>query len=229
MKKLLCRLESSMFFFDDTTMQTKLIRLFIFLFFVSSIQAEEAEPGSNFQFHTPENWRGEIIKLPPGFAPDLQWHGIESIKFAPGMFQADSESFFSYLLVFLLSKDDDVSEKSVKAQILTYYKGLAKAVMGGKKLPVDTEKFSLDLQEEKSDKPRAVPADAGKGEIKIWTGTLKWIEPFATQKPQTLNFEVHLWKKGEQPVLYFTVSPRETDHAIWKEMRPYRAKFTIKE
>ncbi len=161
-----------------------------------------------------------MIKLPPGFALDLEWHGIESIKFAPGMFEAGSDSFFSYLLVFLLSKEDDVSEKSLHTQILAYYRGLAKAVMGGKKMPVNTDDFKFTL--------KALPADSDKKLISVWEGTLDWTEPFATQKAQTLNMEIHQWKNGDQPVLYFMVSPQKKDHAIWKEMRGYRDKFEIK-
>ena len=199
-------------------MKPSFVCLLICLLSVSLTIAQDAEPGSDFQFHTPPTWRGEVIELPPGFAPDLQWHGIESIKFAPGMFKPDSESFFSYVLVFLLSKDDDVTEKSVHAQILTYYKGLAKSVMGGKNLQVNTDDFKLNLK----------PVDAGDEDVSAWSGTLDWIEPFATQKPQTLNIEVNQWKKGGKPVLYFIVSPQERDHAIWKEMRGYREKFEIK-
>jgi hypothetical protein len=210
------------------TMNKLFLRLLGCLFIVSSLQAQGEAPGSNFRFHTPESWRGEIIKLPPGFARDLKWHGIESIKFAPGMFKADSDSFFSYVLVFQLSKDDDVSESAVHAQILTYYKGLANAVMGGKNIPVNTDDFSLKLtKSENGETPGAVPADAKGKEVSTWNGTLDWTEPFATQKPQTLNLEVHLWKTDGRPVLYFTVSPQGKDHKIWEEMRGYRGKFKI--
>jgi len=201
-------------------MKPFIIRSLLCLLFLSTTFAQDTAPGSNFHFHTPETWKGEVISLPPGFAPDLAWHGIESIKFAPGMFQADSDSFFSYVLVFLLSKDDDVSEKSLHTQILTYYRGLAKAVMGGKRLPVNTDDFKLAL--------KALPTDSDKKDISLWEGTLEWTEPFATQKAQTLNIEIQQWKNGDQPVLYFTVSPRGKDHAIWKEMRVYRDKFEIK-
>lgn len=195
--------------------------------FLPAIGEEDAALAGKFQFHTPETWKSEVILLPPRFAPDLDWHGVESIRFAPGMFQPDSESFFSYLLVFLIGADDDVSEAAVHEQILVYYRGLAKAVMGGRGLPVDTDSFELKLDKVESGEGSPHPADAGDGEVNFWTASLDWIEPFATRKPQTLHFEVHLWKNGNRPVLYFTVSPQERDHAIWKEMRGYREKFTI--
>lgn len=191
-----------------------------------SARGQEAGDGERFQFNTPAEWRGEVIKLPPGFAKDLKWHGTESIRFAPGMFDADSESFFSYVLVFLLSKDDDLTDKAVKIQVLTYYQGLASAVMGAGKDVTDA--FKLTLQKSKAGEPTSPPADAEKKKITGWTGTLEWVEPFKTKKGQTLNLEIHLWKNGERPVLYFAVSPQKTDHAIWDEMRKYRALFQLK-
>lgn len=206
---------------------TALAPLLLAICSLPCIGEEDAALAEKFQFHTPDTWKSEVILLPPRFAPDLDWNGVESIRFAPGMFQPDSESFFSYLLVFLIAADDDVSEAAVHEQILVYYRGLAKAVMGGRGLPVDADSFKLKLESGDSDKGGPNPADAGEGQVTFWTASLDWIEPFATRKPQTLHFEVHLWKNGGRPVVYFTASPQERDHAIWKEMRGYREKFTL--
>jgi len=205
----------------------KLITLFACTAILLTISArgQEEGDGARFKFNTPAEWRGEVITLPPSFAKDLKWHGTESIKFAPGMFDAESESFFSYVLVFLLSKDDDVTDEAVKAQVLTYYQGLASAVAGLEKDVTDKFKLKLNVPKEPL---KSKPADAGKDATKEWTGTLEWVEPFKTKAAQTLNFEIHLWKNGERPVLYFAVSPQKTDHAIWEEMQKYRALFELK-
>jgi len=189
------------------------------------LTAQQPETGPTFEFQTPKAWRGEVIALPPGFAKDLAWKGVENIRFAPGMFKAEHANFFSYVLVFLLDKDADVSEAAVKKQVLVYYQGLAQAV-AGKVLPdLDTDAFELELKAADELKPNP-GGDKVEG-MKTWAGTLDWIEPFATKKAQTLNLEVHVWKHEEQPALYFTVSPQATDHAIWKEMRDYRKGFTF--
>ena len=58
-----------------------LIRLLLLLAGLSSLlSTRAAEPV--FQFETgPPAWRGERIALPPGFAPDLGWTGVEEIRF----------------------------------------------------------------------------------------------------------------------------------------------------
>lgn len=187
------------------------------------LRSQAQVEASHLHFQTPENWRSEVIQLPPGFAPDLKWHGFESIRFAPGMFRPDAESFFSYVLVFILAADDDIGDEAIHSQVLTYYRGLARAVMTGKATPPKTEDFQLELKKEDA----AKAAGPARNEMKFWSGRLQWIEPFATQKPQTLHLELLQWKEGTRPVLYFAVSPQATDHAIWKEMRDYRAKFEI--
>ena len=85
-----------------------------------------------------------------GFAPTLGWKGIEDIRFAPGMFQADAEDFFSYALVFLLEEGADVSPEGIQREVLTYYQGLSTAVLKGKGVTVDTSKFELSLAEPKT-------------------------------------------------------------------------------
>lgn len=183
------------------------MRFLLFLIFLASPAL--AEP--TFKFDC--DWRGERIELPPSFAPTLGWKGVETIRFAPGMFEAGSESFFSYALVFLLAPDSDVSKAGIEREVLTYYQGLATAVMRGK--PVDTEKFTF--------------AATAVDDSPDFTGVLKWVEPFSTQAAQTLNLEIHLWKHGEQPAIFFSVSPQPVDHEIWTELRRIRESFRFED
>jgi hypothetical protein len=183
--------------------------------------AQDEGPKFIFDTGTPP-WRGERIPLPPSFATDLGWKGVEEIRFAPGMFEAESESFFSYVLVFLLEPGSDISEAGLKRELLTYYRGLSKAVMESKQRSVDTSGFTVTLAKaEKAD-----PVPAGAADVAAFTATLEWLEPFATQKDQTLHLEVHTWKHGDQLVVLSCVSPVKPDGgALWKSLRDIRAKF----
>lgn len=182
--------------------------LLCLLLFASPILAE-----TKFVFDG--DWRGERIDLPPGFAPDLGWTGVENIRFSPGMFDPTKESFFSYALVFLLKEGDDVSAEGIQREVLTYYRGLSAAVLKGKNMHTDTEKFEFELSE---------PTEAEGATT--YTGKLKWIEPFATQKGQFLNMDIRVWKHGNQPALFFSVSPQPEDHEVWKDL--FRIRDTFK-
>lgn len=202
-----------------------LLRLLILLAGLSPfLTARAAEPV--FQFETgPPAWRGERIDLPPGFAPDLGWTGVEEIRFAPGMFEAEASDFFSYILVFHLSPESDVSEAGLKRELLVYYRGLAKAVMAGKEKSVETKDFAITLTKTDDTTP-AAPDAAPKAEG--WTGTLDWIEPFATEQKQRLHLEVHVWKEGDHPVVLSCVSPVDPGSEVaWPALRAIRRSFRI--
>src|SRR6056297_207241 len=113
-----------------------LLCMFVDLSSGSSRAQEAGEP--EFVFDTGEPaWRGERIELPPGFAPDLGWDGVEHIRFAPGMFDPEAPGFFSYVLAFLLSPDDEAALEALEAEFLVYYRGLAESVMGQRGQSVD--------------------------------------------------------------------------------------------
>ncbi|MFT5470313.1 MAG: hypothetical protein ACI8UO_005441 [Verrucomicrobiales bacterium] len=164
------------------------------------------------------DWKGERIELPPPFAPTLGWTGVENIRFSPGMFDQAEESFFSYALVFLLEEGADVSAEGIQREVLTYYKGLSAAVLKGKNMNTDTEKFEFDLEE---------PVEA-EG-VTTYKAKLKWIEPFATQKGQFLSMEIRVWKHGNQPALFFSVSPQAEDHEVWKDLFRIRDAFRFED
>lgn len=193
----------------------------------SLASAQELKP--KFLFETGETqWKGERLQLPPGFAPDMKWKGEEDIRFAPGMFQADADDFFTYVLVFLLEKGEDDSAEAVKREILTYYRGLAKTVGKDAVTEADAEKFTVEMKKETS-VGKLVPAGIDGKAVTHFNGTLDWIEPFATKKPQTLHFEAQAWKHGEQPALFLCVSPKGRDAELWMNLRSIRAKFQIED
>ncbi|MFT4546872.1 MAG: hypothetical protein ACI8XO_004327 [Verrucomicrobiales bacterium] len=175
-------------------------------------------------------WKGERITLPPPFAKDMKLQGIEEIRFAPGMFKPDSDSFFSYVFVFSVPGEKKLSEKVIKSETLTYYRGLAKSVLAGRGKEVDPSKFKFEL--EKAKQAKGVPASVADAKSVVqYTGKLDWIEPFATAKPQVLHFEIQAWAdpKTKRNYLFVGTSPKEIDDKaeIWKKLRKIRSDFKV--
>lgn len=186
-----------------------------------------AQEGVKFHFETgTPPWAGERIELPPGFARDLGWNGVEEIRFAPGMFRPAEGDFFSYILVFVLEPGSDVSEKGLKKELLTYYRGLSKAVMGSAGETVDTTDFSVSIKKA-ADENSGAPTSAAQAVAR--NATLDWVEPFATKKRQTLHLEIHTWQNGDQPVVLSCVSPVEPKDGAepWKALRAIRKSFRL--
>ena len=188
--------------------------------------ADEAK--ETLTFHT--NWKGERIELPPRFAPAMALKGIEEIRFAPGMFDAKSESFFTYAFVFSVPKDQELTAAVIEREMLAYYRGLGEAVSKGKGKAVDGGKFTFKLEAEKeaAGAPEKISADT---KVVQYAGELNWVEPFATGQPQLLHFELQAWADAGtgRNYLFVCASPRaraETD-AVWKELRQIRLSFEV--
>ena len=176
----------------------------------------------------PEGWGGETIELPPGFAPDMKLKGSEHIRFAPGMMKPASDSFFCYAFVFELEPKPVLTEAVVKDEFLKYYRGLCKAVLNGKLPDVDPSEFTLELKRPKSDAKPSSDEKAADTPT-LYTGTLDWVEPFATKKPQKLNLEIRTWARNDRNYIFACVSPQARDAAIWKQLHAIRDDYLKKQ
>ena len=204
-----------------------MIRMIVVSVLMSGALAVAEEPGS-FKLAAPAGWGGETISLPPGFAPDLKLQGSEHIRFAPGMMKPDSDSFFSYAFVFELQPKPGLTESLVKEEFLKYYRGLYKAVLKGKP-DVDPTGFTLELQRVKSDTKKKPSSDEKAEDMPTqYTGTLDWVEPFSTKKPQKLHLEIQTWTKNDRNYVFACVSPQARDSAIWKQLHSIRDDYLKK-
>ena len=200
-------------------MKNYLLACLIMLSCVSLLKGED--PADALQIKAPAKWSGETISLPPTFAPDMKFKGTEVIRFAPGMFDAKSESFFSYVLVFEVGPKQKLTKEVLQREFLVYYRGLAAAVLKNQKVDVDPKSFTLKFNEAKT------TAAARPRDTKSHKGDLKWLEPFVTRKPQTLHLEIEAWQDAQSKHNYIFVcaSPQKTTEAIWKEMHGIRKLF----
>jgi hypothetical protein len=206
--------------------RVSMIRIFAVSLLMFGTLLAADEPNS-FKLAAPDDWGGETIELPPGFAPDMKLKGFEHIRFAPGMMKPASGSFFSYAFVFDLQPKPVLTEAVVKDEFLKYYRGLCKAVLNGKLPDVDPAEFTLELQREKSDTKPA--ADEKASELPtLYTGTLDWVEPFATKKPQKLNLEIRTWTRNDRNYIFACVSPQARDTAVWKQLHAIRDSYLKK-
>jgi len=188
---------------------------------VSTALAEDSPP--KITLKVPADWKGERIPLPPTFARDMKLTGTEEARFSPGMFQEKSDTFFSYLFVFQVEPKTELTQKVIKDELLTYYRGLSRTIFKSRNVKVDTDSFAVKIKQSKPKKPqKSVPAG-----LKQYDGSVTWIEPFVTQKRQTLTLEIQSWtdKKTGHGYLFVCASPKETTAEIWKTMRNIRGTF----
>lgn len=171
----------------------------------------------------PAGWKGEQIPLPPSFAREMQFTGIEEARFSPGMFQEESNTFFSYFFVFQLDPDSELTQKNIERELLRYYQGLSRTIFKSRKKKIDTSDFTCKLT-------KATPVDPQKiypQGLTEYSATVKWTEPFVTRKPQTLNLIIQAWsdKTTKHGYLFVCVSPQDLKANIWQSMRKIRSSF----
>jgi hypothetical protein len=188
------------------------------LVFTTATAAEPEKPP--YQVPAPKGWGKETIELPPKFAPDVTWKGVEELRFAPNWMKADSDTFFSYSLVFWLADDQKTDPKTMEKELLAYYRGLAKVVLESKKQKADVGDFSLTLKDAKEKTGKRASGET----YSSFVGELKWTEPFTTGKPQTLRMEIHTWPsaKHKRNCVFICASPQPETADVWKQLREIR-------
>ena len=170
------------------------MRFLVFFLLVCLMTPAWTQEQPNLKVPTPSGWREDVMKLPPDFAPQMSWTGWEIAEFSPGMFKAGEPDFFSYVFVIQIEE----AEPDWNRQLSLYFSGLARALM--KDSSLDDSDFEVSLV----------------GDAKSSYGNVKWIEPFATKKPQKLYLECWQLRKG---IWYGCVSPKPWDRPIWTELR----------
>ena len=187
----------------------------------SNLLAADAELAKHIT--VPAGWKGEQITLPPSFAREMKFKGIEEARFSPGMFQEKSNTFFSYFFVFEIDPGTELTQKNIEGELLTYYQGLSSTIYKSRKKEIDTSGFTCKLT-------KATPVDPQKiypPGLTEYAATVNWTEPFVTQKPQTLNLIIQTWtdKTTGNGYLFACVSPQDMKARIWQTMRNIRDTF----
>mgnify|MGYP003663118001 CR=1 FL=1 len=195
--------------------------LLAILFGTNTVLAADAELAKHIT--VPAGWKGEQISLPPSFAREMQFKGIEEARFSPGMFQEKSDTFFSYIFVFKIDPGSELTQKNIERELLTYYQGLSRTIFNSQKQKIDTSEFTCKLT-------KAMPVDSQKiypHGLTEYSATVEWTEPFVTRKPQTLNLIIQSWtdKTTRHGYLFVCVSPQGRKANIWQSMQNIRGTF----
>ncbi len=187
--------------------------LFLFFSFSSSLWAESNKQiGIDlFLFETPKNWKKERIPFPLGFAPEVNYPGFEELRFAPGMFDVKSDTYFSYAFLFWAKGKVNWDKKLIQKDLHNYYRGLCKVVAKDKKMDLDLSKIKIVVTPVKENKT--------KSKERKYKAVLDWYDPFVTGKPLTLYFDIRVGycTQNEHSYLISMVSPQTLEKEIWKK------------
>ena len=161
-------------------------------------------------------WRFERIEFPLTFAPALKYKGFEELQFSPGMFNAKSDTFFTYVFAMKIESDVTVNEAFLTNLLTVYFKGLCRTVSKDSKFEIDTSKIAGTVKEDHYEAPNG----------RHFHATLNSFDPFVTGEPLTLHLELVTLDLGsDHNRIYASVSPKPSDHAVWSVLRGIEKKF----
>jgi len=165
----------------------------------------------------PVNWQFERFALPPEFAPNIPYKGVEELRFSPGMFVKDSASYFTYAFVAELDNINSISQDNIRDYLLEYFKGLCSSTAKQRNLSIDASKINVAIQ-----KNQNAGGDA------FYDGTLNIFGVFADGAPVKLNVEIKVMNdKASKIYLVFIASPLDKTDNLWKELHSIQRDFKI--
>ncbi len=189
---------------------------FIFLvFFLLTVKAQDIKPQL---LKEPATWSFERFNLPPVFATNFPYKGIEELRFSPGMFNKDSSDYFTYAFVAQLDSITSITKNDIKNYLLTYYKGLCSSTANDRKLIVDTSKVTVAIKKKRGLRHNEI----------IYNALLHVFGVFVDGAAIKLNMEVKVITDytAQKIYLLFVTSPHKKTDYIWKELYKIQKNFS---
>ncbi len=180
------------------------------------IACTEPADSSELLPKTPPDWRYERINFPLPFAPDLKHEGFEELRFAPGMFNAKSDTYFTYVFAMKITNDVSIDAKFLKTFLEIYFRGLCRTVAKGSSFDIDPSKILATVSENHYEAPH----------IRHFQIVLSSFDPFVTGKPLKLNLEMLVVEtQPNDHRIFAAVSPKPVDSTVWKLLRKLKQRF----
>tara|TARA_R110002050_G_scaffold141251_1_gene266276 strand:- start:30845 stop:31429 length:585 start_codon:yes stop_codon:yes gene_type:complete len=152
----------------------------------------------------PNNWIAEIIPFPLGFAREIEFTGIEDLRFAPHWSDSTSEAFWTYAFVWYIDQIQPMTEESLTHNFNLYYDGL----MGVNDAPPSGNQPNSKLE-----KTITTFHKTPNG----FTGEMRVYDRFFTKHYMTLYIQVtqRICAKTKKQIIRCNISPKQMSHSIW--------------
>lgn len=164
----------------------------------------------------PSDWKFERMDLPLDFAPELSFTGYEELRFAPGMFDTESNYYFTYLFALHITDKVEFSQADLVDFLEQYYRGLSKAVGESKKMNIDVSKIKINIEKEVNSQR--------------YKSIVNFFDSFTDGREIVLNMELEVFENHQENSCYILalVSPHKKNSKVWKEMYQIRTNLNSK-
>ena len=158
----------------------------------------------------PTDWRLENMSVPPSFAPDVKFKGTEEIRFAPGMFDTTSNTYFTCALAIVADDVTEMGAPEIKDFLERYYRGLSTSRARRKGTPPDPAAMQA-----------VVNPVSGSDAKNRFSAQVVFFDSFSDGRKVTLNVEAAVIPRPakKQVCLILLVSPSAEDSDVWPTLR----------
>jgi hypothetical protein len=158
----------------------------------------------------PDGWSVERFSLPPDFAKDIPYRGIEDVRFAPGWGDVKTGDYWSYAFLWRTEGNSDISASILAKALKSYYSGLIARNIAPRKIPESKlVPIVVNIQIVKT----------ASGDLETYSGTISMLD-YMAQTPIVLNTLIH--KKNcpdkNHGFLFFEISPKPATDPIWQKL-----------
>ena len=199
---------------------SRLLTLLLTLGIVASPGSAQEIAEVPFHLPTPKGWRTETLLFPLDFAPELEYEGLEELRFSPGMFAEMKVDYWSYAFVWWVPEDTSFSTQRLENDLEIYFRGLTEQVSRIREFDAGDPEHVTELTE-------VADGDAG---LDSWEGSIRTYDVFAARKAIRLLVRIDIRHCEEQGYLAAIVqlSPQPRRHGIWKVMDDIHQGFRCK-
>jgi hypothetical protein len=157
----------------------------------------------------PNDWGVERFPLPPDFAPQMNFKGVEDLRFAPGWGDSTSVGYWSYTYLWWLDGNPMIDATSLQANLKAYYTGLIGRNITRRKIPAN--KLAPTHVTIKKIK-------AAEGDVETYSGSIQMLD-YMTQRPIILHTLIHVkhCELQKQTPVFVEISPKPLAHSIWRQ------------
>ena len=180
------------------TMPLKAILILLFINVTSTMTFGQEEKGV---LSSPPDWKSELMFFPLGFAPSIDFNGIEDLRFRPNWSDSTSQEFWTYTFVWYIDSNFVCNEKNLADILNVYYDGLMGIDEKNKKAEKKVNKTTSIIQKNKG----------------TFEGSIEVYDAFFTKRNMTLNVKIKeaYCSKNNKQLIEFELSPKDYDHAVW--------------
>ena len=170
------------------------------------------DPGNEIsnKLPVPDGWTIEQIIFPIDFAPQINYKGLEDLRFAKGWEDISSDEHWCYAFLWHLDGKPEINENILQQNLTDYFSGLVKRNIISRTIP----SFKVVPTVAKINTITTAANDAA-----TFSGTINILD-YIAQTPIILNVVIHIKNCGEKDktIIFFEVSPQPSAHKIWETL-----------